>query len=89
MAEQTGAMNGAAVSAGRREMRAWFWAMLHNSYVYGLSWYDTSGWDRYAGWRKTPKPADGSVGWAMVAGFLFAAFLQAMRVRFFWWPFHP
>jgi len=104
MAEQTGAMNMDAVRAGRREMRAWFWAlllaggfgmicafwaMLHNSYIYGLRWYDTSGWDRYAGWLKSPKPANGSVGWAMVVGFLFAAFLQAMRVRFFWWPFHP
>ena len=22
-------------------------------------------------------------------GFLFSVFLMAMRVRFFWWPFHP
>jgi len=99
MAEQTGAME-----TGRREMRAWFWALLlaggfgmlcafwallHNNYIYGLQWYDTSGWDRYAGWLKAPKPPNVSVGVAIVAGFLFAAFLQAMRVRFFWWPFHP
>lgn len=26
---------------------------------------------------------------AMIAGALFAAFLQFMRLRFLWWPFHP
>jgi len=95
MAEQTGA---------RREMRAWFWALLlaggfgmlcafwallHNDYLYGMKWNDTSGWGRYAGWLKAPKPANTSAALAIVVGFLFAAFLQAMRVRFFWWPFHP
>jgi len=95
MAEQTGA---------KREMRAWFWALLlaggfgmlcafwallHNDYLYGMKWADTSGWDRYAGWLKAPKPANTSAALAIVVGFLFAAFLQAMRVRFFWWPFHP
>ncbi|MGI4789106.1 MAG: DUF6785 family protein [Janthinobacterium lividum] len=104
MAEQTGAMQADAVQAGRREMRAWFWALLlaggfgmvcafwallHTSYIYGLQWYDASGWDRYAGWLKGPKPPNGHVAAAIVVGFLFAAFLQAMRVRFFWWPFHP
>ena len=95
MAEQTGA---------RREMRAWFWALLlaggfgmlcafwallHNDYLYGMKWNDTSGWDRYAGWLKAPKPGNTPALLAIVVGFLFAAFLQAMRVRFFWWPFHP
>ena len=95
MAEQTGA---------RREMRGWFWALLlaggfgmlcafwallHADYAYGLKWSDTSGWDRYAGGLKAPKPANTSAALAIVVGFLFAAFLQAMRVRFFWWPFHP
>jgi len=95
MAEQTGA---------RREMRGWFWALLlaggfgmlcafwallHTDYMYGMKWADTSGWDRYTGWLKAPKPANTSAALAIVVGFLFAAFLQAMRVRFFWWPFHP
>ena len=95
MAEQTGA---------RREMRGWFWALLlaggfgmlcafwallYNDYLYGMKWADTSGWDRYAGWLKAPKPANTSAALAIVVGFLFAAFLQAMRIRFFWWPFHP
>ena len=95
MAEQTGM---------KREMRAWFWALLlaggfgmlcafwallHNDYLYGMKWNDTGGWDRYAGWLKAPKPPNLTAGMAIVVGFLFAAFLQAMRVRFFWWPFHP
>ena len=95
MAEQAGA---------RREMRAWFWALLlaggfgmlcafwallHNDYLYGMKWNDTSGWDRYTGWLKAPKPGNTPALLAIVVGFLFAAFLQAMRVRFFWWPFHP
>ena len=66
-----------------------FWALLHNNYQTGISWYDGSGWDRYAGWLKAPRPANSSVALAIVAGFVFALFLQAMRVRFFWWPFHP
>ena len=95
MAEQTGA---------KREMRGWFWALLlaggfgmlcafwallHADYAYGLKWSDTSGWDRYSGWLKSPKPANTPAVLAIVIGFLFALFLQAMRVRFFWWPFHP
>ncbi len=95
MAEQTGA---------KREMRSWFWALLlaggfgmlcafwallHNDYIYGMKWNDITGWDRYAGWLKAPKPANTSAALAIAVGFLFAAFLQAMRVRFFWWPFHP
>ena len=100
MAEQTGAKR----SGAGNEMRGWFWALLlaggfgmlcafwallHNDYLYGIKWYDTSGWDRYAGWLKAPKPPNTSAALAIVGGFLFAAFLQAMRVRFFWWPFHP
>ncbi len=95
MAEQTGQ---------RREMRGWFWtlllaggfgmlcaswALLHNNYIHGLQWNDTGAWDRYAGWLKAPKPPNTSVAAAIVVGFVFAAFLQAMRVRFVWWPFHP
>ncbi len=99
MAEQTGARREIG-----REMRGWFWtlllaggfgmlcacwALLHNQYIYGVQWQDPSGWDRYAGWLKAPKPPNFTALEASVFGFLFAAFLQAMRVRFFWWPFHP
>jgi len=95
MAEQTGAkheMRGwfwALLLAGGFGMLCAFWALLHNDYIYGMKWSDTSGWDRYAGWLKAPKPANTPAALAIVVGFLFAAFLQAMRVRFFWWPFHP
>ncbi len=99
MAEQTGAMHHA-----RREMKGWFWAlllaggfgmicafwaMLHNSYILGMQFNDVSTWDRYAGWLRSPKPPNTAAASAIAIGFLFAAFLQAMRVRFFWWPFHP
>jgi hypothetical protein len=99
MAEQT-----SGKSVLRREMQGWFvamliagafgmvcafWALLHTDYVYGLKWSDTSAWDRYASWLNAPKPPNTSVAFAMIVGFLFASFLQAMRVRFMWWPFHP
>ena len=51
--------------------------------------FGSESWNRLTSWLQQPKAANGSVAWALVAGFLFAAFLQAMRVRFFWWPFHP
>ena len=75
-----------------------FWAMLHLTYQFGalakadhgaMQAFGGESWNRLAGWLQQPKAANGSVGWALMAGFLFAAFLQAMRVRFFWWPFHP
>ena len=46
-------------------------------------------WNRLAGWLRQPKPPNGSVLVATLVGFGFAGFLQAMRVRFPWWPFHP
>jgi len=79
----------AMLIAGAVGMVCAFWASLEASYVHGMKWADTTAWDRYASWMNFPKPPNYSVGIAMVAGFLFAAFLQAMRVRFVWWPFHP
>ena len=100
MAEQTGRrgeMRGwfwALLLAGAAGMLCAFWAMLHFNYVYGATakmsgTFGPDAWDRYAGWIKQPKPPNMAAGAAIVVGFLFAAFLQAMRVRFFWWPFHP
>lgn len=102
MAEQTGA---------RRDMRAWFWALLfagvfgvvcafwallHCYYINGGtakvvvgSAFGSEAWDRYAGWMRDPTGPNSHVAIAIAAGFLFAGFLQAMRIRFFWWPFHP
>ena len=75
-----------------------FWAMLHLTYQFGalakadhgaMQAFGSESWNRLTGWIQQPKPPNGSVAWALTAGFLFAAFMQAMRVRFFWWPFHP
>jgi hypothetical protein len=100
MAEATGArreMRGwfwVLLLAGAVGMICAFWAMLHLNYVYGATakasgTFGAEAWDRYAGWIKQPKTGSPQVGAAIIIGFLFAAFLQAMRVRFTWWPFHP
>ncbi|MBV9850748.1 MAG: hypothetical protein JO250_13830 [Armatimonadetes bacterium] len=75
-----------------------FWAMLHLTYQFGalakadrgaMMAFGTETWNRLANWLQQPKPPNGSVMVASLVGFLFAAALQAMRVRFSWWPFHP
>jgi hypothetical protein len=74
------------------------WALLHLTYQFGaygqanpvaMVAYSTEPWNRLASWLHQPKPPNGTAAGAVLAGFCFAAFLQAMRVRFFWWPFHP
>ena len=100
LAEQTSAkreMRGwfwAMLLAGFFGMLCAFWAMLHCYYIYGglakcAGTFGSEAWDRYAGWIKQPKGGSVSVALAIVVGFAFSAFLQAMRVRFAWWPFHP
>ena len=104
MAEQTGArqeigreMRGwfwALLLAGAFGMLCAFWAMLHCYYQYGAlakipMTFGPEAWDRYGSWLTQPKPASSHVALATVAGFVFAGFLQAMRIRFAWWPFHP
>lgn len=100
MAEQTGGrheMRGwfwALILAGAVGMVFAFWAMLHWNYIYGataksIGTFGPEAWDRYAGWLRAPKPGSPQVGAAIGVGFVFAGFLQAMRIRFVWWPFHP
>jgi hypothetical protein len=73
-----------------------FWAMLHLMYDYGASAKSTmtfgpEAFTRAEGWMKSPKPDIDR--WpeaiSIAVGFLSAVFLQFMRVRFTWWPFHP
>ena len=71
-----------------------FWAILHNYYIYGASAKVAFGgggdaWDRYKGWLTSYRFGGTRVAEAIGAGFLFATFLQSMRVRLAWWPFHP
>ena len=74
------------------------WAILDLTYQFGayakaspvaMTAYSTEPWNRLSGWLQSPKPPNGTAAMAVVVGLLFAAFLQAMRVRFLWWPFNP
>jgi len=75
-----------------------FWALLHLLYQFGalskanlnaVNAFGSETWTRLASWQHQPKAGSPQVALAIVSGFLFAAFLQAMRVRFHWFPFHP
>jgi len=71
-----------------------FWAMLHLMYEYGARAKSTmtfgpEAYTQLDGWLKTPKLGNFRAGMAIAVGFLSASFLQFMRVRFTWWPFHP
>jgi hypothetical protein len=73
---------------------AGFWAMLHLNYQYGAltkssGTFGNEAFARLAGWLANPTPSNKTVIYAILAGFAFAMFLQFMRVRFPWWPFHP
>lgn len=80
--------------AGAVGMICAFWAMLVCYYHYGGNvkiTYSFGGesWWRYKDWIQHPKAENSRCGIAIIVGFLFAAFLQMMRVRYAWWPFHP
>jgi hypothetical protein len=71
-----------------------FWAMLHLNYDFGAlarsrGTFGNEPYARLVGWLGAPKPSNPVVIYAIGAGFIFAMFLQFMRVRFPWWPFHP
>ena len=74
-----------------------FWVYLSISYRFGATnrmsvvpmIYGREPWDRLQTWLINPvNPNYPAVGFAAV-GLLFAAFLFLMRMKFFWWPFHP
>jgi hypothetical protein len=71
-----------------------FWAILHLMYVYGAraksaATFGPEAYDRLDTWLKAPRFGSFPATMAIVVGFSTALFLQAMRVRFAWWPFHP
>ena len=71
-----------------------FWAMLHLMYDYGararsMASFGPEAYTQLEGWLKTPKKSNFVAQLAIPVGFLTALFLQYMRVRFTWWPFHP
>jgi hypothetical protein len=82
------------LTAGGVSALAAMWALLHCAYVYGGNakmavMFGNEAWDRYRGWLTAPQHSSKNVSSAIIVGFLFAAFLQAMRIRLSWWPFHP
>ena len=73
---------------------AGFWMMLHLMYSYGAEAKSRSGfgpeaYNRLAGWLQSPKDPNITAAGAVAVGLAICLFLEAMRVRFPWWPFHP
>src|SRR5205823_7272162 len=72
---------------------AGFWAMLHLNYHYGATakagTFGPEAYDRLDNWLLSPKQPSTPALLAVLVGFVIAVFLQAMRTRFPWWPFHP
>jgi hypothetical protein len=73
-----------------------FWAFLHLAYRLGTAakftegtWFAWEAYNRLAGWVQNPTHSNIPANWAMVIGFGFCSLLMAMRLRYFWWPFHP
>ena len=67
-----------------------FWAFYHISYIEGArDWFAGRPFNRLQGWLTSPKVPDIPAIVAMCVGFLITGFLMIMRIRLFWWPFHP
>ncbi|HID54897.1 TPA: hypothetical protein EYP37_00090 [Candidatus Poribacteria bacterium] len=69
---------------------ATFWAYLHISYIEGArTWFAWRPFNRLQSWLITPRNPDRPATIAMVIGLGITMFLMTMRMRIFWWPFHP
>ncbi|MCA1595480.1 MAG: hypothetical protein LC772_03520, partial [Chloroflexi bacterium] len=73
---------------------AGFWAMLSLMYHYGAqaksqASFGPEAYTRLAGWLNTPREANITALGAVVVGLAICLFLEYMRVRVPWWPFHP
>lgn len=103
LANRTGtplrAMSGTILGASVLGIVATFWAFLHTMYQTGFNSAHFQGpalwafgdwpWERMGGWISAPQPPDTGSLEGYGFGCLFALFLTAMRLRFYWWPFHP
>jgi hypothetical protein len=67
-----------------------FWAHLHIAYNIGSpAWFAWEPFNRLQRFLSAPQPPDyGSIVAANV-GFVTTLLLMFMRVKLFWWPFHP
>jgi hypothetical protein len=67
-----------------------FWSFLHISYRDGaLTWFAWHPFNRLQAWLTTPRSPDYAATSAIGIGFSSTLFLMFMRMKFFWWPFHP
>ncbi|MCL5283918.1 MAG: hypothetical protein M1330_04315 [Armatimonadetes bacterium] len=71
-----------------------FWAVLHLMYSFGATAKSTitfgpEAYNQLSGWLQSPQPPNFTAAMAICVGLGFALFLQFMRIRFPWWPFHP
>ncbi len=67
-----------------------FWGFYHISYIEGArDWFASRPFNRLQSWLTSPRVPDIPAVVAMCVGFLITGFLMFMRVKLFWWPFHP
>lgn len=76
-----------------------FWAFLHIAYRIGAGSAKMTGpvvwafgpepFNRLQGWLQNPQKPNIQALTAMGIGFVFTFTLMALRMRFYWWPFHP
>ncbi len=71
-----------------------FWVILQLMYHYGAEAKSTmtfgaESYNQLQSWITTPSRGSFGQLMAVFVGLGFAAFLQYMRIRFPWWPFHP
>ena len=67
-----------------------FWSHLQISYTTGApSWFAGRPFNRLQSALSAPQPPDYAAIVASNVGFLSTLLLMVMRVKLFWWPFHP
>ena len=72
---------------------ATFWISLHMYYVLGATakgrMFAGESFPKLQSWLIAPEGTNWMKIGAIGVGFIFAGFLQIMRMQFMWWPFHP
>jgi len=80
----------AIIIAGTLGFFASAWGYLDAAYRYGgKTGYAWRAFSRLESWLTAPRPADIPATAAIFAGFGSTLLLYWMRMRFFWFPFHP
>ncbi len=69
---------------------ATFWSHIHISYkIAAPDWFAWEPFNRLQRWLSSPFPPDYGSSIAASVGFMSTICLMFMRMKFFWWPFHP